>query len=150
MKKFMFLIMILTGLNSNSQIDLSTDASFLGVYPTMKVSYPLYDKVVVGGSFGYNVSNYYLTERIDAVIGIKCNEWIQLELDLGVLTGFNREDTKRLDKQYLFHADFGVKTHFCNNLFWTLQIAYPGFAKVGLGVRLRPYKQLTIWDKQDI
>lgn len=151
MKTLLTLLLIVAGIaTSRAQVDLSADASFLGIYPTVKVTYPIDDFVIVGGSFGYNVTNYYLGERIDAVIGIKFDNWIQLELDFGVLSGFNREDPKRLDKQYLFHADFGAKMHFANNMFCSLQVAYPGFVKFGLGVRLRPYKQLTVWDKQDI
>lgn len=149
MKRLVVLLLILTGSSLKAQLDVSTDVSFLGVYPTVKLSYPLYDAFIIGGAVGYNVTNYYLDERIDLVLGAKCNEWTQVELDLGVLAGFNRSDPERLDKQYLFHADFGLKMHFANNLFCTLQIAYPGFIKFGLGVRLRPYKKLTVWDKQN-
>jgi hypothetical protein len=149
MKNLLVLFLIVIGISSKAQIDLSADASFLGIYPTVKFSYPIDDIFIVGGSFGYNTTNYYLTEKFDAVFGIKFDNWIQLELDLGVFSGYDRGARENgLDKRYLFHADFGAKMHFANNMFCSVQVAYPGFIKFGLGVRFRPYKKLTVWDKQ--
>jgi hypothetical protein len=151
MKKLLLIILATISINVNSQIDLSGDASIVGIYPTIKITYPLYDQFIVGGSFGYNVSNYYLSDKIDLTLGIKCNEWTQLELDLGFIGGFNTacDVINKTNKEYVFHADFGAKFHFFNNMFFSIQVAYPGLAKVGLGIRLRPYNQLTIWDKQN-
>jgi hypothetical protein len=151
MKKLLIILLSFIGLNSNSQIDLSADASIVGIYPTVKITYPLYDQIIVGGSFGYNVSNYYLTDKIDFTFGIKCNEWTQLELDMGFIGGFNTPDevANKTNKNYIFHVDFGGKFHFWNNCFMSVQVAYPGLAKIGFGVRLRPYNKLTVWDKQN-
>lgn len=164
MKNLLAILILMFSLTAKSQIDLSFDASFIGIYPTAKVSYPLYDKVVVGGSYGYNMTNNLeLTDRFNLVLGYKFDEWIQLEADFGFLEVspysriLNSEDlfndygnklNKFGDKYYRFNVDFGVKAHFCNNMFATVQVAYPGAIKIGLGVRLRPYKQLTVWDKQ--
>ena len=150
MKNLIILFLITFSWNVKSQIDLSCDASFVGLYSNVEISYPLYDQLVIGGSFGYNITtNPYLTDRIGFLIGYKFDEWVQLELDMVFIGGFSyNEATKSYYKDYLFGAAFGGKFHFCNNLFTTVQIAWPGFIKLGLGVRLRPYKKLTIWDKQ--
>jgi|SRR5688572_6610543 len=165
MKKILTLLMILLTVNLSAQIDLSCDASFVGVYPSAKISYPLFDRVIIGGSYGYNITNNLeLTHRYGIVIGVKFDEWVQLELDFG----FNRvaESSQFLNrpslyenygqhlpqignKHYSFHAAFGLKYNFCNNLFVSMQVGWPGFIKVGLGIRLRPYKKLTVWDKQN-
>ena len=150
-KSILFLLLIIVGSSSKTQIDLSTDVSFHGVYQNAKVSYPIYDRLILGGSLGYNLTSNFLKERIDAVIGIKFDEWGQLELDLGAIGGYNKpgQDTNQSNKKhYVFHADIGLKLHFLNNMFCSIQLAYPGFFKFGLGVRLRPYNKLTIWDKQ--
>lgn len=150
MKNLIFAFLTLITFEASSQIDLSCDASFVGVYSTIEVTYPIYDKIVVGGSYGYNITtNPYLTDRIGGVVGIKFDEWAQLELNLDFIGGFSYDDrTKSYYKDYMFGAAFGGKFHFCNNLFATVQVAWPGFMKVGFGVRLRPYKKLTVWDKQ--
>ena len=150
MKRFLSILMILmASITGNSQIDLSCDASFIGVHPNVKISYPLWDKVIIGGSFGYNVTNKYMRERMDLVIGFKINEYCQVELDGGVMGGYS-EVNPTDKKEYIFHYDIGMKLFFNDYLFGTLQAAHPGFFKIGFGVRLRPYKKLTIWDKQNL
>lgn len=135
---------------AKGQIDISCDASSVGIYPTLKVSYPFYDKLVIGASYGYNVFDYLISDRIDLTVGLKFNEWVQLEADFGIITGYESQPDKILgeNKSFIPHLDLGLKAHFWNNCFMSLQVAYPGFIKFGLGVRLRPYKKLTVWDKQ--
>lgn len=146
MKRLLVILALLISFTGKSQIDLSCDATLVGVYPTVKITYPLYDKFIVGGSFGYNVLSPHLTERIDMVIGWKVDEQLQIELDAGVLSGFDPPPYDQ-NKQYMFHADLGAKFHFWSNAFFTMHVAYPEFAKLGLGFRLRPWKRLNSWTR---
>lgn len=164
MKTAILILALLAGIGASAQIDLSCDASFVGVTPGLKVSYPLWDRAIVGGSYGYNITNNLeITHRYGIVMGVKFDEWVQLELDMGfhrvasssqvlnrpiLYENYGQHLPHIGERYYSFHASFGLKYNFCNNMFTSIQVAWPGFIKVGLGIRLRPYKQLTVWDKQ--
>lgn len=165
MKNTLLLFLLFFTVSLKSQIDLSTDVSQIGIYPNIKVTYPLYDKIIVGGSYGYNVSNYNLRDRYNLVLGIKIDEWVQMEFDFGVyevnpiseiitnpiLWENYGSKLPYVGKQYYsYNAALGLKYNFynCTNVFASFQVAWPGFIKAGLGIRLRPYKQLTVWDRQ--
>lgn len=135
---------------ANSQIDLGVDASFAGAFAGAKITYPIADKVIVGGSYSYNLTNPYILSRFGPVIGIKFHEWLQIEADIGWIHGYYNE-TAFMNKKLstIAHIDFGIKSHFTNNMYLELKIAFPGFMRIGIGFRLRPYKKLTVWDLQD-
>lgn len=136
--------------SSLTQIDIGTDASFSGVWVGGKVSYPIEDRLIIGGSYSYNIVNPYIDHRVDGVIGFKFDEWLQIESDIGVMiSSKNKMFRHKLGRNTLFHVDFGAKFQTKFNMYFTLQIAWPGFIKFGLGLRLRPFKKLTVWDFQD-
>lgn len=159
MKNLLFLITILFCLNSaKGQVDFSLDYSKYCVYASAKVTYPLFDKVIVGASYGYNIMHTYeLTNRFDGVVGFKLAEWIQFEADFGLMQvqeypNVYRHDSFLDDKSKLTvingqyfkpHFEAGAKFHLNNNLFCSLQFGTPMIVRVGIGVRLRPYKQLS-------
>lgn len=139
----LIILLTLTG-NLKSQIDLSFDASLIGIYSTGKISYPIYNKFVVGGSFAYNIySQENLTERFGLVLGYKFDDYMQFEVDLGFIGGY---DINKVNKMYVFHADVGMKGFFYKNVFGSVQVALPGFLKVGLGIRFRPLHNRPIYN----
>ncbi len=149
MKNSIIVLMLFISNLSTAQIDIGADASFAGVFTGVKVSYPIEDQFIVGGSYSYNVSNRYIESRFDLVLGYKVDEWFQVEADAGFMHGYyDSFDYVNNKRSFITHVDLGAKIHFLDNVFFELKISFPGFIRAGLGFRLRPYKKLTTWDKQ--
>lgn len=144
MRKLLLGFALLLSVKSVSQIDISLDMTLVGLYPNLKVTYPVKDRLILGADFGWNVMSPYLHDRFHFVTGIKVDEQLQVEVELGAISGHDPWD---LTKRYMFDGAIGAK-YFTNSFFFfTLQVTFPTFAEVGLGVRLRPYKKLTTWDR---
>lgn len=143
-------MLTIVSIEANSQIDFSTDVSSAGIFTNVKATYPIDDIFLIGASYGNNLYNPLISDRIDLVLGVYFHQWLQIEADLGFVTGYKNYTDRNLkvSKRFIPHIDFGAKFHFANNLFIETKVSYPMFCKIGFGVRLRPYNKLTVWDRQ--